>query len=130
MKKLIASVFAATLIGAGLVTMSGATSANAAVSTVYPNTVNTATKVVGPSRARKGKRVKVQPVVTNHAKGTVTVTIRLNGRVIKRITVAPGATITFKPTKKGTYKISAVFKPAANTPFKASSSPVKVIRVK
>lgn len=130
MKKVIASLFTAILMAAGLVTVSGGTSANAATTKVYPNTVGTATHVNGPKRVHRGKRVKVRPVVSSNATGTVTVIIRRGRKLVKRVTVAPGTIVRFKASKKGKYKIKAIYTPAANTPFKASTSSVKVIRVK
>ena len=128
MKKLIASAFTAVLMTTGLV-MAENVQAEAA-SHVYPNTVNTATKVNGPKKVKHGKRVRIRPVVTTGAKGTVKVTIRRGKTVVKTKTVKPGTRIYFRAKKKGKYKITATFTPAANTVWKKSVSTVKVIRVK
>jgi len=130
MKKVIASLFTAILMAAGLVTVSSGTSANAATSHVYPNTVGTATKVVAPKKVKHGKRVRVRPLVSSAAKGTVTVTIRRGRKLVKRVHVAPGTRVYFRARKAGKYFIKAVYTPAPNTPFKASTSKKKVIRVK
>ena len=127
MKKVIASLFTAVLMAAGLVTVSGA-SANA--DTPYVNQVGTATKVNGPKKVRQGKKVRVRPVVSSSAKGTVTVIVRRGHTLVKRVKVAPGTRVYFKARKTGKYKVKAIFTPAANTPFKTSTSKVKVIRVK
>jgi hypothetical protein len=131
MKKLIASLFAAVLMTSGLALVAEtAPTASAATATPYPNSIGTATKVKGPKKVRKGKKVKVRPVVSNHATGTVTVTIRRGTKLVKRVTVKPGQVVRFKARKKGKYKIKAVYHPAKNSPFKASTSSVKVVRVK
>ena len=127
MKKVIASLFTAVLMAAGLVTVSGGTSANAAP---YVNQVGTATKVNGPKKVRKGKKVRVRPMVSSGAKGTVTLIVRRGHKLVKRVKVAPGTRVYFRARKTGKYKVKAIFTPAANTPFKTSTSKVKVIRVK
>lgn len=129
MKKLVASLFTVALMATGLVIAQGAPAANAAV---YPNSIGTSTKVIGQKRAHVGKRVAVQPVVSNGAKGTVTVKVRRGKTLVKIVTrtVRTGLTIRFKARKAGKYKIKAIFTPAAGTPFKASTSRVKIVRVK
>jgi hypothetical protein len=117
----------------GLVIAQGAPAANAAdQATSYPASIGTATKVKGKSRAHVGKRVKLYPVVSPNAKGTVTVTVRRGKTLVKRVTrtVKSGLTVRFKAKKKGKYKVKAAFRPAAGTLFKASTSRVKVIRVR
>lgn len=129
MKKLIASAFTAVLMATGLVMAPSAQAADAA-SRVYPNTVNTATKVKGPKKVKHGKRVRLRPVVTTGAKGSVKVTVRRGKKVVKTVTVRPGVRVYFRAKKKGKYKVTAVFTPAKNTVWKSSVSTVKVIRVK
>jgi len=68
--------------------------------------------------------------VSSAAKGTVTVTIRRGRKLVKRVHVAPGTRVYFRARKAGKYFIKAVYTPAPNTPFKASTSKKKVIRVK
>jgi hypothetical protein len=129
MKKLIASVFTAVLMTTGLV-MAQNVSADAVTGTNYAPSVPTATKVNGPKKVKHGKRVRIRPVVTTGAKGTIKVTIRYGKKVVKTRTVKPGTRIFFRAKKKGKYKITATFTPAANTVWKKSVSSVKVIRVK
>jgi hypothetical protein len=128
MKKLIASVFTAVLMTTGLV-MAQNVQADAA-NQIYVGSVGTATKVNGPKKVKHGKRVRIRPVVTTGAKGTIKVTIRYGKKVVKTKTVKPGTRIFFRAKKKGKYKITATFTPAANTVWKKSVSSVKVIRVK
>ena len=129
MKKLIASAFTAVLMTTGLV-MAENVQAEAATTVNYPSQIGTATKVNGPKKVKHGKRVRIRPVVTTGAKGTVKVTIRRGKKVIKTRIVKPGTRIYFRAKKKGKYKITAVFTPAKNTNWKPSVSTVKVIRVK
>ena len=75
MKKLIASAFTAVLMTTGLV-MAENVQAEAATTVNYPSQIGTATKVNGPKKVKHGKRVRIRPVVTTGAKGTVKVTIR------------------------------------------------------
>jgi uncharacterized protein (DUF2147 family) len=133
MKKLIASLFTVALMATGLVIAQGTPAATAADhATSYAPSVGTVTKVAGKRKAHVGKRVKLHPVVSNGAKGTVTVTVRRGKKLVKRVTrtVETGLTVRFKAKKAGKYKVKAVFHPAAGSVFKASTSRVKVIRVK
>lgn len=128
MKKLIAGLFTAVLMTSALAMVSETTPA--AHAAPYVNSVNTATTVKGPKKVKKGKKVVVRALVSNAAKGTVTVTIRRGKTVVKKVTVQPGTAVRFKAKKPGKYKITAVYTPAKNTPWKSSSSQVKVVRVK
>ena len=133
MKKLIASLFTVALMATGLVIAQGTSAANAADHTTsYPASVGTSTKVAGKRKAHVGTRVKLHPVVSKGAKGTVTVTVRKGKKLVKRVTrtVTPTLTVRFKARKVGKYKVKAVFHPAPGSVFKASTSRVKVIRVK
>jgi hypothetical protein len=136
MKKLIASLFVATLMAAGLVTVSGGTSASAAqcIATQYVACQPTTTRITGKAKAKRGKRaaVKVPVAVTGGARanGTVLVTVRRGKKVIAKRNVRPGATVRFKVKKKGKYVVRAVFSSANGSFQKDSTAKRKVIRVR
>jgi hypothetical protein len=125
MKKLIASLFTALCMTVGLVAVSGGAPANAAP---YPGTVKTTTVVKAPAKVKHShKDVKIKPVVragSTSPKGTVTMTVKLGHKVIKKITrtYKAGRYFTVKLAKKGKYTVTVVFTPAKNSVWKKSTT--------
>ena len=129
MKKLIASLFAATLLAAGLVTASGGTSATAATS--YPHSVKTKTTVKARAHVKKNKKVKIgaDVLAPAHATGVVVIKIKRAGKVVKTLRVQAGKKVSYRYTKRGKYTVVASFRPGKNSVFSPSSA-IKTVRVK
>ena len=123
MKKLIASLFTALCMTVGLVAVSGGAPANASG---YVQTVKTTTVVHAPAKVKHSNRqVKIRPVVRGGSttpKGTVTLTVKLGHKVVKKVTrtYKAGLYFTAKLAKKGKYTVTVVFTPAKNSVWKKS----------
>ncbi|SDE19837.1 Ig-like domain repeat protein [Nocardioides lianchengensis] len=133
MKKLIAALFVGILTTAGLVAVTSTAPASAACGGKYNPCVKTKTTAAKLKPVKAGKKAKISVSVKPASgrapvNGTVTITIKGGGKTIKvTVKVRNGKAVytTPKLRKKGTYKVTISFKPAANSnalPSKSSTT--------
>ncbi|MCW2797037.1 hypothetical protein [Nocardioides sp.] len=126
MKKLIVGLFAALLMGTGLVAF---TDGAAVAACPYTGCIDTSTDAGGQHVVRRGSRpstiVRVFTAGNGQPKGTVFVTYeRVKGGFSKTVTVGyHGHSVSFKGpvlTKTGKYKVVAHFSPKSGSPWSPS----------
>lgn len=89
------------------------------------------TKVsVNKSKVKKGKAVKVSVVVTANPKATGKVSVRVDGKIVKRLTLRHGkASVTVRIGKAGKHRITAAYQGSATVAASsAATRTVKVVR--
>ena len=134
MKKLIAALFAAVLMAAGLVVATGSTASANCDPTHYAGCVPTKTKITAPGAVPKGKKATL--CVTVKAKGSnatptgkVVIKLKRNqgGYFFKSSGAYSGGEVCVKSGKlnaKGGYTATAKFKSPAGSVFQNSSGSV------
>ena len=135
MKKLIAAIFAAVLMTAGLVSF---TSAPATAACPYTGCVRTDTEVSGPNVLNRGTKPRLTLTVTTNGnakpRGWVRLVIRRNAggfSTVRNVYYGGETKVVIGPelNKLGTYTVAARFTPADGSAFKPSFDR-KNIRVK
>lgn len=126
MKKLIAAIFAAVLMSAGLVSFTGAP---ATAACPYTGCVKTNAQVTAPRVIKRGDRPKIRVVVRTkgnaNARGIVRITIKRNGGGFTQIrnkayNGTPRTVLGPNLRKPGRYTITIRFIPRPNSAFKGS----------